>query len=170
MDLPMVVTTFPALAVRKTYPRSDQYAGDITGREGALKQTSPAISSRWSRSAARIRIWCCTGGYDENLRFRPAVAGADGGIGGTCSIMGWRYRYAGVREGAMWRRSVTNRSAIKVIDLLIKTGVFRGLKTVLHYMDVVSRCPLCRKPFAPVDEKIPAGAQGAGSTTDGRKA
>ncbi|MEY7833211.1 dihydrodipicolinate synthase family protein, partial [Escherichia coli] len=26
----------------------------------------------------------------------------------------------------------------KVIDLLIKTGVFRGLKTVLHYMDVVS--------------------------------
>ena len=40
----------------------------------------------------------------------------------------------------------------KVIDLLIKTGVFRGLKTVLHYMDVVS-VPLCRKPFGPVDEK-----------------
>ncbi|SAH22041.1 N-acetylneuraminate lyase [Enterobacter hormaechei] len=43
-----------------------------------------------------------------------------------------------------------------MIDLLIKAGVFRGLKTVLHYMDVVS-VPLCRKPFAPVDEKfVPA--------------
>lgn len=42
------------------------------------------------------------------------------------------------------------------IDLLIKTGVFRGLKTVLHYMDVVA-VPLCRKPFAPVDEQyLPA--------------
>jgi N-acetylneuraminate lyase len=44
----------------------------------------------------------------------------------------------------------------KVIDLLIKAGVFRGLKTILHYMDVVAE-PLCRKPFAPVDEQyLPA--------------
>jgi N-acetylneuraminate lyase len=40
----------------------------------------------------------------------------------------------------------------EVIDLLIKVGVFRGLKTVLHYMDVLA-VPLCRKPFAPVAEK-----------------
>jgi N-acetylneuraminate lyase len=28
-----------------------------------------------------------------------------------------------------------------------------GLKTVLHYMDVVAE-PLCRKPFAPVAEQF----------------
>ncbi|PMC22406.1 N-acetylneuraminate lyase, partial [Klebsiella aerogenes] len=41
------------------------------------------------------------------------------------------------------------------IDLLVKVGVFRGLKTVLHYMDVLS-VPLCRKPFAPVEDKFQA--------------
>ncbi|EMQ8350666.1 dihydrodipicolinate synthase family protein, partial [Escherichia coli] len=40
----------------------------------------------------------------------------------------------------------------KVIDLLIKTGVFRGLKTVLHYMGVID-IPLCRKPFSDVKEE-----------------
>ena len=43
----------------------------------------------------------------------------------------------------------------QVIDLLIKAGVFRGLKMVLHYMDVLS-VPLCRKPFAPVEDKFQA--------------
>lgn len=61
-----------------------------------------------------------------------------------------------LREGDVAKAQRLQTECNKVIDLLIKTGVFRGLKTVLHYMDVVS-VPLCRKPFAPVDEKyLPA--------------
>ncbi len=58
-----------------------------------------------------------------------------------------------VREGDNATAQRLQSECNKVIDLLIKAGVFRGLKTVLHYMDVVS-VPLCRKPFAPVDEKF----------------
>lgn len=69
--------------------------------------------------------------------------------------MGWRYRAIAkaVREGDNATAQRLQSECNKVIDLLIKAGVFRGLKTVLHYMDVVS-VPLCRKPFAPVDEKF----------------
>lgn len=57
-----------------------------------------------------------------------------------------------LKEGDIQTAQKLQTECNKVIDLLIKTGVFRGLKTVLHYMDVVS-VPLCRKPFGPVDEK-----------------
>ena len=57
-----------------------------------------------------------------------------------------------LKEGDIRTAQKLQTECNKVIDLLIKAGVFRGLKTVLHYMDVVS-VPLGRKPFAPVDEK-----------------
>ena len=67
--------------------------------------------------------------------------------------MGWRYQgiVKALKEGDIRTAQKLQTECNKVIDLLIKVGVFRGLKTVLHYMDVVS-VPLCRKPFAPVDE------------------
>lgn len=69
-------------------------------------------------------------------------------------VMGWRYQgiVKALKEGDIQTAQKLQTECNKVIDLLIKTGVFRGLKTVLHYMDVVS-VPLCRKPFGPVDEK-----------------
>jgi N-acetylneuraminate lyase len=72
--------------------------------------------------------------------------------------MGWRYMAIkkAVQEGDVQRAMHLQSECNKVIDLLIKTGVFRGLKTILHYMDIVA-VPLCRKPFAPVDEQyLPA--------------
>ena len=70
------------------------------------------------------------------------------------NIMGWRYQgiVKALKEGDIQTAQKLQTECNKVIDLLIKTGAFRGLKTVLHYMDVVS-VPLCRKPFGPVDEK-----------------
>ena len=93
-------------------------------------------------------------GYDE-IFASGLLAGADGGIGSTYNIMGWRYQgmVAALKVGDVAKAQQLQCECNKVIDLLIKTGVFRGLKTVLHYMDVVS-VPLCRKPFAPVDEKF----------------
>jgi hypothetical protein len=83
------------------------------------------------------------------------LAGADGGIGSTYNIMGWRYQgiVKALRAGDIAEAQRLQCECNKVIDLLIKTGVFRGLKTVLHYMDVVA-VPLCRKPFAPVAEQF----------------
>ncbi|MNY44922.1 N-acetylneuraminate lyase [compost metagenome] len=68
--------------------------------------------------------------------------------------MGARYQAiaSAIREGDNATAQRLQSECNKVIDLLIKVGVFRGLKTVLHYMDVVS-VPLCRKPFAPVAEQ-----------------
>ncbi|PHM95568.1 N-acetylneuraminate lyase, partial [Salmonella enterica subsp. enterica serovar Typhimurium] len=61
-----------------------------------------------------------------------------------------------LREGDGAKAQRLKTECNKVIDLLIKTGVFRGLKTVLHYMDVVS-VQRCSKTFEPVDEKyLPA--------------
>jgi len=92
-------------------------------------------------------------GYDE-IFASGLLAGPDGGIGSTYNIMAWRYQAIAkaVREGDNATAQRLQSECNKVIDLLIKVGVFRGLKTVLHYMDVVS-VPLCRKPFAPVDEQ-----------------
>lgn len=107
-------------------------------------------------------------GYDE-IFASGLLAGADGGIGSTYNIMGWRYQgiVKALKEGDIQTAQKLQTECNKVIDLLIKTGVFRGLKTVLHYMDVVS-VPLCRKPFGPVDEKISARTEGAGPAVDAR--
>ncbi|MEG1690429.1 MAG: dihydrodipicolinate synthase family protein, partial [Hafnia sp.] len=68
--------------------------------------------------------------------------------------MGWRYKgiMQALKEGNIARAQALQTECNKVIDVLIKVGVFRGLKTILHYMDVVDT-PICRKPFAPVEEQ-----------------
>ncbi|MFQ8718493.1 MAG: dihydrodipicolinate synthase family protein [Enterobacter hormaechei] len=85
-------------------------------------------------------------GYDEI--FAPACWPARTGIGSTYNIMGWRCQAIAkaVREGDN-ATAQTQSECNTVIDLLIKAGV-RGLKTVLHYMDVVSgRCAVSRLPL-----------------------
>ncbi len=122
----------------------------------ALKQTSGDLFQMEQIRRAHPDL-VLYNGYDE-IFASGLLAGADGGIGSTYNIMGWRYQgiVQALREGDVAKAQRLQTECNKVIDLLIKTGVFRGLKTVLHYMDVVS-VPLCRKPFAPVDEKyLPA--------------
>lgn len=91
-------------------------------------------------------------GYDE-IFLSGQMAGASGGIGSTYNVMGWRY------QGIM--RALANRdidlargiqsSCNQVIDVLVKTGVFGGLKTILQEWGVI-RCAACRKPFSSVKE------------------
>ena len=153
--LPMVVYNIPALSgVKLTL---DQISTLVTlPGVGALKQTSGDLyqMDQIRRAHPDLVLY---NGYDE-IFASGLLAGADGGIGSTYNIMGWRYQAIAraVREGDNATAQRLQSECNKVIDLLIKAGVFRGLKTVLHYMDVVS-VPLCRKPFAPVDEKfVPA--------------
>ena len=149
--LPMVVYNIPALSGVKLTLDQINTLVTLPG-VGALKQTSGDLyqMEQIRREHPDLVLY---NGYDE-IFASGLLAGADGGIGSTYNIMGWRYQgiVKALKEGDIQTAQKLQTECNKVIDLLIKTGVFRGLKTVLHYMDVVS-VPLCRKPFGPVDEK-----------------
>ena len=153
--LPMVVYNIPALSGVKLTLDQINTLVTLPG-VSALKQTSGELFQMEQIGRAHPEL-VLYNGYDE-IFASGLLAGADGGIGSTYNIMGWRYQgiVQALREGDVAKAQRLQTECNKVIDLLIKTGVFRGLKTVLHYMDVLS-VPLCRKPFAPVDEKyLPA--------------
>ena len=150
--LPMVVYNIPALSGVKLTLDQINTLVTLPG-VGALKQTSGDLFQMEQIRRAHPDL-VLYNGYDE-IFASGLLAGADGGIGSTYNIMGWRYQgmVAALKVGDVAKAQQLQCECNKVIDPLIKTGVFRGLKTVLHYMDVVS-VPLCRKPFAPVDEKF----------------
>lgn len=147
--LPMVVYNIPVLSgVRLSLGQISQLV-TMPGVK-ALKQTSGDLYQMEQIRRAHPDL-ILFNGYDEILA-SSLLAGADGGIGSTYNVMGWRYKgiVNAVQQGDVKRAQVLQTECNKVIDLLVKVGVFRGLKTLLHYMDVVT-VPLCRKPFAPVD-------------------
>ncbi|EOV9574225.1 N-acetylneuraminate lyase [Cronobacter sakazakii] len=149
--LPMVVYNIPALSGVRLSLEQISTLVTLPG-VGALKQTSGDLYQMEQIRRAHPDL-VLYNGYDE-IFASGLLAGADGGIGSTYNIMGWRYMniVKALNEGDIATAQRLQRDCNQVIDLLIKTGVFRGLKTVLHYMDVVSVL-LCRKPFAPVAEQ-----------------
>ncbi|URN98337.1 N-acetylneuraminate lyase [Leclercia adecarboxylata] len=149
--LPMVVYNIPALSGVKLSLEQINTLVTLPG-VGALKQTSGDLFQMEQIRRAHPDL-VLYNGYDE-IFASGLLAGADGGIGSTYNIMGWRYQgiIRALKEGDVATASALQTKCNEVIDLLIKVGVFRGLKTVLHYMGVID-VPLCRKPFAPVEEK-----------------
>ncbi|MEG1210590.1 MAG: N-acetylneuraminate lyase [Leclercia sp.] len=149
--LPMVVYNIPALSGVKLTLDQINTLVTLPG-VGALKQTSGDLYQMEQIRRAHPDL-VLYNGYDE-IFASGLLAGADGGIGSTYNIMGWRYQaiVKALKEGDIAGAQALQAQCNEVIDQLIKVGVFRGLKTVLHYMDVID-VPLCRKPFAPVDEK-----------------
>ncbi|KFD22895.1 N-acetylneuraminate lyase [Yokenella regensburgei] len=149
--LPMVVYNIPALSGVKLSLEQISTLVTLPG-VGALKQTSGDLYQMEQIRRAHPDL-VLYNGYDE-IFASGLLAGADGGIGSTYNIMGWRYLniVKALKEGDIATAQRLQTECNSVIDLLIKTGVFRGLKTVLHFMDVVA-VPLCRKPFSPVDEQ-----------------
>jgi N-acetylneuraminate lyase len=91
-------------------------------------------------------------GYDE-VFLSGLVTGADGGVGSTYNIMGWRFRKlralveTGDNKGALRMQSKIN----EVVDLLASAGVFPGIKFILHKMGIIGT-PFCRRPLGPVKE------------------
>ncbi|MGI6904933.1 MULTISPECIES: N-acetylneuraminate lyase [Leclercia] len=153
--LPMVVYNIPALSGVKL---SLDQINTLVTLPGvcALKQTSGDLYQMEQIRRAHPDL-VLYNGYDE-IFASGLLAGADGGIGSTYNIMGWRYQgiVRALKEGDIATAKALQVKCNEVIDLLVNVGVFRGLKTVLHYMDVID-VPLCRKPFAPVDEQyLPA--------------
>ena len=149
--LPMVVYNIPALSGVKLSLDQINTLVTLPG-VGALKQTSGDLYQMEQIRRAHPDL-VLYNGYDE-IFASGLLAGADGGIGSTYNIMGWRYQgiVKALKEGDIATAQALQAKCNAVIDQLIKVGVFRGLKTVLHYMGVIE-VPLCRKPFAQVDEK-----------------
>lgn len=149
--LPMVVYNIPALSGVKLTLEQVGTLVTLPG-VGALKQTSGDLYQMEQIRRAHPDL-VLYNGYDE-IFASGLMAGADGGIGSTYNVMGWRYlRIASaLQDGDVATAQAVQTECNHVIDLLVKVGVFRGLKTLLHYMDVLAE-PLCRKPFAPVEEQ-----------------
>jgi N-acetylneuraminate lyase len=150
--LPMVVYNIPALSgVQLTLDQISQLV-TLPG-VAALKQTSGDLYQMEQIRRAHPEL-VLYNGYDE-IFASGLLAGANGGIGSTYNVMGWRYKAIAraLAQGEVDQARRLQSQCNEVIDLLIQTGVFRGLKTLLHYMDVVA-VPLCRKPFSPVDERF----------------
>ncbi|EEX1985492.1 N-acetylneuraminate lyase [Escherichia coli] len=147
--LPMVVYNIPALSGVKLSLEQISTLVTIPG-VGALKQTSGDLYQMEQIRRAHPDL-VLYNGYDE-IFASGLLAGADGGIGSTYNIMGWRYKgiASALQIGDIKTAKHLQSECNKVIDLLIKTGVFRGLKTVLYYMGVIDT-PLCRKPFSGVN-------------------
>ncbi|MBT0351058.1 N-acetylneuraminate lyase [Morganella morganii subsp. morganii] len=149
--LPMVVYNIPALSGVKLTLEQINTLVTIPG-VSALKQTSGDLYQMEQIRRAHPNL-ILYNGYDE-IFASGLLAGADGGIGSTYNIMGWRYKgiVNALQRGDIKLAQHLQTECNKVIDLLIQTGVFRGLKTILHYMGVID-VPLCRKPFFGVNEK-----------------
>ncbi|BDY97311.1 hypothetical protein MUTS15_59680 [Escherichia coli] len=68
-------------------------------------------------------------GYDE-IFASGLIAGADGGIGSTYNIMGWRYLeiFEAVKNNDVIKAKEMQVACNQVIDTLIQSGVLAGIK------------------------------------------
>ncbi|MDN6111126.1 MAG: N-acetylneuraminate lyase, partial [Enterobacterales bacterium] len=120
--LPMVVYNIPALSGVKL--SLDQISTLITlPGVAALKQTSGDLyQMEQVRRAHPDKV--IYNGYDE-IFLSGLLAGADGGIGSTYNVMGWRYKgiMQALKEGNISQAQSLQTECNKVIDVLIKVGV-----------------------------------------------
>ncbi|MWN56156.1 N-acetylneuraminate lyase, partial [Escherichia coli] len=149
--LPMVVYNMPALSGVKLSLDQINTLVRLPGVQ-ALKQTSGDLfqMEQIRRQHPELILY---NGYDE-IFASGVIAGADGGIGSTYNIMGWRYKniLSAIEKGDIQTARQIQTECNKVIDTLIKTGVLAGIKLLLHFMNVINN-PACRKPFFPVNQK-----------------
>ncbi|EPC5866967.1 N-acetylneuraminate lyase [Escherichia coli] len=149
--LPMVVYNIPALSGVKLSLDQIYTLVRLPGVQ-ALKQTSGDLfqMEQIRRQHPELILY---NGYDE-IFASGVIAGADGGIGSTYNIMGWRYKniLSAIEKGDIQTARQIQTECNKVIDTLIKAGVLAGIKSLLHFMNVINN-PACRKPFFPVNKK-----------------
>ncbi|WP_316980146.1 N-acetylneuraminate lyase [Shumkonia mesophila] len=90
-------------------------------------------------------------GYDECF-LAGIASGAQGAIGSTFNMMGWRYKklWALFKEGRNEEALQVQSRCNAIIDVLVEAGVFPGIKFILHRMGIIGS-PYCRAPFTAVD-------------------
>lgn len=94
----------------------------------ALKQTSGDLfqMEQIKRNHPELVLY---NGYDE-IFASGLIAGADGGIGSTYNIMGWRYLeiFEAVKNNDVIKAKEMQVACNQVIDTLIQSGVLAGIK------------------------------------------
>jgi len=144
VSLPMIVYHVPALTdVALSNENLERLLADP--RIVGVKYTSFDLF-QMQRMAAKHPDKFVLNGYDEV--FLGALAmGAKGAIGSTINVMADKF----VRiqrlfnEGKLEEAYAVQEEANKVIEVLIKIGVFQGVKAILEMMGI--SCGNCRKPF-----------------------
>lgn len=149
-DLPVVIYNFPAFSGVSI---NSQNIGEIIGqcRVGGLKYTDHNLFEleKIRRKFPDLTIMY---GHDEVL-LNALPIGISGAIGSTFNAMTPKYKrvmnayYAGNLEEA----SKIQHEASSIVEMLVKVGVFRGVKYLLTKKGI--ECNGCRKPFRELTEE-----------------
>ncbi len=152
--LPLIIYNIPAMSgVSFSLADLDKLLS-IAGI-GGIKQTSVDMY-QMEQLRRRYPEKVLLNGYDE-MFLAGMVSGATGAVGSTFNIMGRRYLQIqqSLAEGNIKDAIRLQSGCNQVIDVLVKVGVFPGIKFLLHRMGVIDS-PLCRSPFPPVSEDMTA--------------
>lgn len=149
-DLPVVIYNFPAFSGVSI---NSQNIGEIIGqcRVGGLKYTDHNLFEleKIRRKFPDLTIMY---GHDEVL-LNALPIGISGAIGSTFNAMTPKYKrvmeayYTGNLEEA----SKVQHEASAIVEMLVKVGVFRGVKYLLTKKGI--ECNGCRKPFRELTEE-----------------
>jgi N-acetylneuraminate lyase len=148
--VPVVIYNIPAATGRKFSLSELAELIELPGVVG-VKQTDIDMY-QMEQLRRRYPKLLLLNGYDEVL-LAGLVSGADGGIGSSYNIMGWRYRKlrtlveSGENKAALEVQAKCN----EVIDLLGAGGVFPSIKFVLQRMGII-RTANCRAPLGPAKD------------------
>ncbi|WP_108649050.1 N-acetylneuraminate lyase [Dongshaea marina] len=149
---PMVVYNFPAMSGVNLSLDQISTLLELPQVIG-LKQTSADLY-QMEQIRARHPDKVLFNGFDE-IFTSGQLAGANGGIGSTYNLMGWRYLdiQKSLLANNIERAKKLQSSCNRVIDRLITAGVFSGLKEMLCHLGVIDT-PFCRQPFHGVDSAL----------------
>ncbi|MCX7786194.1 MAG: dihydrodipicolinate synthase family protein [Spirochaetes bacterium] len=88
-------------------------------------------------------------GHDEDV-LSGLVIGAKAAIGSTFNFMAEKFiaLQHHFQQLEIEQAQKLQRDANKIIDVLIKVGVFKGIKAILEMLGFP--CGYCRKPFQPL--------------------
>ncbi len=160
-ELPFVIYNFPALTGVTMSAAQITELLELPGVV-ALKNTAPdyyALEQLRRANPEKLLF----NGYDETM-LAGLTLGADGGIGSTYNVQGYKFRdlVAAVDAGDVSRAAAVQAEINELIDVIVEHGVLRSLKYLLDLEGLTMGD--CREPFLPLS----AAAKGVLSATHAR--
>jgi N-acetylneuraminate lyase len=151
VDLPMVIYNFPALS-GVTFSMDNIRELTDNSKIIGIKHTSYDLYQLEQIRALDEELTIFNG-HDE-VFIGGLALGADGAIGSTYNFMAEKFIAIEklYRANQIQKAQQIQIEANRIIDLLVKGGVFPGIKYILDLMGI--DCGECRKPFHPLSEEI----------------
>lgn len=150
LKIPMIVYNYPAnsgVELKEENIKELRKNKYIMG----IKHTSMNLY-QISRLKAQDNDLLIFNGHDE-VYLGGLVMGCDGAIGSTYNFMA--EKFIGIesyfREGKISEATMLQKEANEIIAVLIRTGVFQGIKYILSKMGI--DCGECRLPFRKLNQQ-----------------